>query len=297
MLLLTGSRGFIGRALTARLRQQTLAYREINSERGGVTRPDNFRPFTACGIRHVIHLAARVFVPDSWREPGAFFHTNLTGTQNVLEFCRATGTGLTFVSAYLYGPPEKLPVAEDHPLHPDNPYAQSKALAEQLCGFYAREFDVPITILRPFNVYGPGQDKRFLIPWIIHQALHEERITLRDLQPRRDFVFVDDLIDALLLTLAPAPGLTTLNIGSGTSVSVAETVTLVQSLLGTDKEVTTENVRRKNELDDVVADISRATGMIGWRPKTSLEQGLKNMIEELHTPRGARQGEPRAAGS
>ncbi|PNU21155.1 NAD(P)-dependent oxidoreductase [Geothermobacter hydrogeniphilus] len=296
MLLLTGSRGFIGRALTARLRQQELEYREINSERGGVTRPDNFRPFTACGIRHVFHLAARVFVPDSWREPGAFFHTNLTGTQNVLEFCRATGAALTYVSAYLYGPPEKLPVVEDHPLRPDNPYAQSKVLAEQLCRFYAREFNLPVTILRPFNVYGPGQDRRFLVPWIIHQALHAERITLRDLRPRRDFVFIDDLVDALLLTLTPQPGLTTLNIGSGTSISVAETVARVQSLLGIDKEVTTENVRRKNELDDVVADISRATRMIGWRPKTSLEQGLKSMIEELRTPRGDRQGGSHAAG-
>ena len=111
--------------------------------------------------RPTAYRSARTFVPDSWSAPLSFYEVNLLGTVNVLEFCRARGASLTLVSSYVYGPPARLPIAEDEPLCAFNPYSHTKILAEETSLYYQRQFGVPVTIVRPFNVYGPGQDADF----------------------------------------------------------------------------------------------------------------------------------------
>lgn len=278
-VLLTGSKGFIGKALKAKLQNENHDILELDLENGGVTNPVMLDALLPLDITHVFHLAGKTFVPESWENPGEYFTVNTFGTKNVLEFCRKKGSNLTFVSAYIYGQPECLPISEDAKVCPDNPYAYSKYLAEQLCVFYAREFGLKINILRPFNAYGIGQNKRFLIPRIIDQALNKSAITLKDLSPKRDYIYLNDLVMALICSMTFNGNFSVYNIGSGSSISVQGVVDIVLEILGVDKPVISERVVRKNELSDVVADISKAKAGLKWSPKYSFREGIKKIIE------------------
>ena len=112
----------------------------------------------------VVHLAGLTYVPDSWRDPLSFYQTNVIGTLRVLDHCARHKARLVFISSYVYGPPDRLPVSEDEPRRPANPYMHTKVLAEDCCLFYAERMGVDALIVRPFNIYGPGQDQRFIIP-------------------------------------------------------------------------------------------------------------------------------------
>ena len=279
MILVTGARGFIGSALRKRLVNLGYKICEINSENGGVINPEVFAGLTSQDITHVFHLAAKIFIPKSWELPDLFFMTNVAGTQNVLEFCRKKGIALTYVSSYLYGQPEHLPIDENSPIRPNNPYAQSKYMAEQLCSFYAREFGVQVTILRPFNVYGIGQDKNFLIPSIIYQALHEEAIHVKTLSPKRDYIYLDDILEALICAMNFKNNKGSIfNIGSGFSVRVQEVVGIVQEIVGTDKPVVSEETTRKGEIQDVIADISKSSTELNWHPGFSFYDGIRQIV-------------------
>lgn len=278
-ILVTGSRGFIGGALKNRLISNGINVLELAPETD-LAESESLNSFECQDIDYVFHLAGRTFVPESWEDPHTFYRTNLTGTINVLDFCRRKSIPMTFVSAYLYGQPVKLPISEDHPIKPDNPYAHSKYLAEQVCEFYAKEFGVRMVIIRPFNVFGPGQDEKFLIPFIIKQAQSNEVIKVKDLEPRRDYIYLDDLIDALVLTMEIQKNFSIFNIGSGSSVSVREIIDIVQNVLGTDKEIVCEEITRKNEIIDVVADISHAQKELGWFPKTSFYNGIVRLTSQ-----------------
>jgi GDP-4-dehydro-6-deoxy-D-mannose reductase len=181
----------------------------------------------------------------------------------------------------LYGAPAKLPVDEAMPIRPNNPYAHSKFLAEQTCRFYSEYYDIPITVLRPFNVYGPGQDSRFLIPQLAHQIQHERQITVQDLEPRRDYVYVDDVAEAIALTIQRNSGFRVLNIGSGQSTSVHSLIELMQNIAGTKKEIACKQNKRRNEISDVFADASAARRELGWMATTSLEDGLRAVLRDV----------------
>ena len=171
-------------------------------------------------------------MPDSWKNPRQFYRTNVLGTIHVLEFCRRFSLPLTFASSYIYGQPDKLPTSEDDPIKPNNPYTHSKEMAEQACRFYSDVYSLKTAIIRPFNAYGSGQDERFLIPKIINQALTSSEIRLGSLSTRRDFVYVDDIVDAMLLTINATSKLAVYNVGSGRSLALKEVVNTVQQALG-----------------------------------------------------------------
>jgi len=197
--LVTGAPGFIGRALCRALRTEGNAIIELSRHDGDIADPKTLASIEP--VEQVFHLAGRTFVPDSWEKPLEFHRTNALGTGNVLEYCRLHGARLTFVSAYLYGLPDRLPVWEQCLPRPNNPYALSKYIAEQLCEFYAAYHGVHVTVMRPFNLFGPGQKEHFLIPHIVNQVRLRQAIHVKDLEPRRDYLYVDDLVDALMRTL------------------------------------------------------------------------------------------------
>lgn len=283
-ILVTGATGFVGRALVCRLQEAGHAVIGIGSRDADLRQRGSLASHAGSGVTCVVHLAGRSFVPDSWADPGGFVDTNVGGTSNVLEFCRQSGARLVYVSAYIYGVPERLPVDEAAIVRPNNPYAQSKHLAEQLCSFYAKQFSVAVTVLRPFNIYGPGQDARFLIPTIVRQAFEEAEIRVRDLAPKRDFVYVDDVAVAIEKTLARDAGFAIFNVASGTSVSVGDIIDTVQSLLGTRKPVTVEGGPRHNEIADVVGDTSLASAELGWRPAVALSDGIARILGRRAQP-------------
>lgn len=275
-ILVTGASGFIGQALCRSLHQRDHEIIALSSREGHIADPRVFRRIEEA--RHVFHLAGRTFVPDSWNDPLEFLNVNVLGTTNVLEFCRAQGTSLTFVSAYLYGVPERLPIAEACVPRPNNPYALSKYLAEQVCEFYAIHYGMDITVVRPFNIFGPGQKSHFLIPQIISQVEKHQTIRVKDLAPRRDYIYIDDIVDALIKTMDAPGGYKVFNVGSGVSLSVRELIAVIQTVAGTELPVVSEERVRYNEIDDVYADISKARALLGWDPNITFQQGIERML-------------------
>jgi len=275
-VLVTGASGFVGRRLVEYLK----------AEGSDVLAPDRNSldvvsgSFPDLSVEAVIHLAARTFVPDSWIEPGDFYRVNAQGTVNVLDFCRRNQALLIYVSGYCYGIPEALPVSEAAPIRPNNAYAFSKAAAEQACRFYFEFFETPVTILRPFNVYGPAQPRHFLIPRIVEQAVDPAvaQILVEDDAPKRDYVHVEDVVAAIRSVLRnPQPG-AVFNIGSGESHSVAEIAKLVCETAQVSKPTVSRGNRRVNDIPDVVADITAIRNALGWSPTINLADGLKGMI-------------------
>ncbi len=278
-ILVTGSAGFIGSALVRLLREKGFMVIEFDVAQGDITSEQALLPYADKGIHHVFHLAGKTFVPESWRHPFGFYQVNMMGTVNVLEFCRKTGAGLTYVSSYLYGQPDYLPVDEDHPVKSYNPYSQSKVVADATCQFYARQYGMPVTIFRPFNAYGPGQSPQFIIPEIISKVFDPAQVVLEvmDLLPRRDYIYLDDLLEAFVLSMGKPYGI--YNLGSGYSKSVAEIVALVFQYSGITKEVRATGNNRPNEIFDLYADISKIKRDYNWDIKTSFEAGMKNCVE------------------
>jgi GDP-4-dehydro-6-deoxy-D-mannose reductase len=251
----------------------------LSSSDGDIASPDTFRKFLHEGIARVFHLAGKTYVPNSWIDPVAFYHTNVLGTANVAEYCRTIDTPLTFVSGYIYGDPTRSPISEDCPIRPNNPYALSKSLAENVCAFHSTQFGVPTVVIRPFNVYGVGQSKMFLIPLLIEQALHNAEIRVNDLKPKRDYVYIGDLIDAIMKTTDCRGPFHTYNIGSGASISVKEIIDIVQAEARTSKPIICNQTVRRNEILDVVSDISRAKNDLGWNPRVSFAQGIRYILQ------------------
>jgi nucleoside-diphosphate-sugar epimerase len=274
-VLVTGAAGFIGRHLVAALRRRGDDVIVVDTECGDVAEASTWRDYPAAEA--VVHIAGRSFVPESWEVPGDFVRTNVLGTVAALEYCRRHAARLVFPSSYMYGNAVRQPIAEDAALICQNPYALSKRLAEESCRFFADRCGVPVTVLRPFNIYGPGQAEAFLVPTIIGQVARGQEIRVRDLEPRRDYVYVLDVVEAMVKALTCARPFATFNIGSGTSHSVAELVRTVQDVWGTDLPVRSDGVRRRDEVMDTIADISLARRELGWYPRFTLRQGIEHL--------------------
>jgi len=281
-ILVTGSLGFIGKHLTDRLKREGHRIQEFDLHIGDITRPDALQNYLTSQIDHVFHLVGKTFVPESWTNPGLYYLINIQSTNIVLEFCHKTGCSLTYVSSYLYGQPKYLPINKDHPLAATNPYGHSKLLAEQMVTYFIEKFELQATIFRPFNIYGPNQSSEFLIPEIIGKLLNPEipEIVVNDLRPKRDYIFIQDIIDAFILSLTGPRRI--YNLGSGFSVSVAEIIEKSMSVAGISKPYKGLNSERSGEIFDLFADITQAKTKLKWIPGTTLEKGLSKCIETFH---------------
>lgn len=284
-ILVTGASGFIGKHLIPRLNSCQYEIVEANSLAGDVADKKTWSHFEPVDV--VIHLAGSTFVPDSWNNPGGFVQTNFYGTVCALDYCRKYNSRMIYLSSYLYGNPDKLPISETDPLIAKNPYALSKKLAEEVACFYAEYYGVKITVFRPFNVYGPGQSKQFLIPSLIDQVFAGNNIIVKDLEPKRDYVYIDDLIDAIIRGVEANLDFDVFNIGTGVSYSVAELIDFIQKIKGTDLAVLSSGERRIEEVMDTQADIKNASKKLAWKPRYTMYSGLEKIIslrygEEKH---------------
>jgi NAD dependent epimerase/dehydratase len=229
----------------------------------------------------VMHLAALIAIPYSYLAPRSFIETNVLGTQNVLDAVRAAGTRMINTStSEVYGTPDEVPIRETHPLKAQSPYAASKIAADKLCESYARSFETEVTTLRPFNTYGPRQSLRAVIPTVLAQLLAgADTIHLGSLTPRRDFTFVADTVDGFIrmATVRPEPG-AVIQLGTGSSVSIAQLVDVCQAILGTDAAITSDEDRIRpagSEVETLVSDPATAAARLGWKATVTLEDGLR----------------------
>ncbi|MDJ0949920.1 MAG: SDR family NAD(P)-dependent oxidoreductase [Alphaproteobacteria bacterium] len=239
----------------------------------------------------VFHLAALIAIPHSYAAPQSYVDVNVTGTLNVLEAARAAGVERTVhtSTSEVYGTAQVTPITEDHPLQGQSPYAASKIGADMMAEAYARSFDLPVVILRPFNTYGPRQSERAVISSVIRQALDPacDAIRVGDLSPQRDFTYVSDTVEAFLAA-GSADAVdhgAAYNAGSGAAVTVGDMVEQVRSITGANKPIEVEQARLrpdKSEVRALLADASRFRSVTDWRPQVSLEQGLTRTVDWWH---------------
>jgi GDP-4-dehydro-6-deoxy-D-mannose reductase len=277
-VVVTGASGFIAASVIRLLRSSGHELFLLDHKLGDVEEAGYWSALPQAD--HVIHLAGKSYVPDSWRAPSDFLKTNVLGTARAIDYCRASRAHLVLVSAYAYGIPQTLPIDENHPLVPNNPYALSKALAEEICTFHARTERLPVTVARPFNIFGPGQRPEFLIPTLLDQIVRGQDIRVKDLTPRRDFLFVDDLADGIVRTLNCPDALRIINFGSGLSYSVREIIDIAQAAAGTNLPVVSDEEPRTGDIPDVRADIRLARELLSWEPTTSLRDGISLCLNE-----------------
>ncbi len=278
-ILVIGNSGFLGSYLTKELDHFGYDWLPFDISLGqDICNPEHFNSIKE-KVDAVVHLASMTFVPDSYNNPYSFFHINSEGTLNTLEFCRKNKAKLVYISSYVYGIPQYSPIDENHPLDAFNPYCGSKLISENLCQYYNKFWNVPIVILRPFNLYGYGQNNLFLISQIVEQA-RNGHIIVKDTSPKRDFIYVTDVVDAIIKSIEfQTNGFDIFNVGTGVSHAVQDVINIVTSKIGNIK-VSSENITRKNEVPDTVANISKIRNILGWNPKIDLQTGLTLMIEK-----------------
>nr|WP_231134725.1 SDR family NAD(P)-dependent oxidoreductase [Motilibacter deserti] len=250
------------------------------------------------GCDVVLHLAALIAIPYSYQAPRSFVETNVTGTLNVLEAVRRSGSArLVHTStSEVYGTPEQVPIRETHPLHGQSPYSASKIGADMLCEAYARSFEVPVTVLRPFNTFGPRQSARAVIPTVLQQMLAGAKtIRLGSLRPRRDFTYVADTCDGFVRAAsAELPAGSLVQLGTGRDVSIGELVEMCRAVTQSDAVVETDDERVRpegSEVERLLSDPTRARELLGWEPTVGLEEGLARTAQWL----AARPLDPRSA--
>jgi NAD dependent epimerase/dehydratase len=240
---------------------------------------------TAKDCRRIFHLAALISIPYSYVAPDSYVAVNVQGTLNLLEAAREIGAERIVVTSTseVYGTARYTPIDEEHPLQAQSPYAASKAGADHLALSYHRTFGLPVTVVRPFNTYGPRQSARAVIPTIITQALGSDAIRLGSLDPVRDLVFVKDTV-AGFLAVADAPGCigTVTNLATGVGVTVGELVDRVFGIVGRKLPVIESSERKRptnSEVFRLLGSATKAKELAGWRAEIDLEHGLRRTVE------------------
>jgi len=278
-VLITGRRGFAGNALAEYL--NTSGEFEVvgqnDEQRIDLTDAAAVKALPKVDV--IVHLASKNFIPESFTDPALYYSNNINSTVNCLEKARKDSSRFIFFSTYVYGSPQYLPINELHPKKALNPYTQSKLICEELCESYHRDFGVPIVVFRPFNIYGPGQGKLFFIPTILSQ-IHQPLIQLNDSRPKRDFIYIEDVITGIVKAMEQKPvGFNVFNLGSGVSTSVKDVVNLIQEIAKSKTEVKFSDNARQGEILDTVADIRKAGQDLNWQPAFTLKTGLKKTID------------------
>lgn len=303
-VLVTGSAGFIGSHLTAELVQREATVRAfvhynalgrcgwldslpkelletIEVFPGDIQDALRVRE-AVMNCEVVFHLASLIAIPYSYYAPDSYVRTNILGTLNILNAVREMGTQrLVHTStSEVYGSAQYTPIDENHPLQGQSPYSASKIGADMIAESYYRSFNVPVSIIRPFNTYGPRQSTRAVIPTIISQLYGSSKtIKLGALSPTRDFNYVTDTV-AGFIAIAESDrtvGFVT-NIGSGKEISIDDLVALLINVTGKKADVLCEKerIRPKNsEVDRLVCDNARVLATTDWQPGVSLEDGLE----------------------
>ena len=307
-ILVTGADGFIGSHLVERLvhegcRVRAFVYYNSFGSWGwldsadrtiidnievvaGDIRDKGFVKKAAEGIDIIFHLAALIGIPYSYSAPQSYIDTNITGTLNTLQAgveCGAEKILVTSTSE-VYGTAISVPIAEDHPLQGQSPYSASKIGADKIAESFMTSFDAPVTIVRPFNTFGPRQSARAIIPTIITQALDDQKvIKLGSLHPKRDFNYVKDVCGGYV-AIAENDKTTgeTINIASNMELSIEEVANIIIKKIGSDSRVVLDDTRvraDKSEVLRLLGSNKKINELTGWRGEHSFEQGLNETIK------------------
>ena len=283
-ILITGSRGFVGDHICKsyfKNKYNLITDNPTDKQRNDITKIEFFENFDD-KIDVIIHLAAKISINDSLIDPYETYYQNILGTLNVLEFAKRNNiTNLIFLSTYVYGEPQYLPIDENHPINPHSPYNKSKIIAESLCKDYSKIFGINIVILRPFYLYGYNRKKNTLIKSILDQINANGIIKLSNEKTSRDFLYISDFIELLDNILNKFPsGYNIYNVGSGTSYTITEISRKIAYLLNKKIRIFYDKSIRNEDINEMVADITKISKEFDWKPKIDIDQGLTLTIKK-----------------
>lgn len=310
-VLVTGADGFIGSHLTELLVEQNYRVRalaqynsfndwgwlettsclnDVEVVTGDIRDPDCCRELCK-GVDVVMHLAALIAIPYSYTAPTSYVDTNVKGTVNLLQAARDHGIS-KFVhtsTSEVYGTAQYVPIDEQHPLQPQSPYSASKIAADAMAMSFYHSFEMPITIARPFNTYGPRQSARAIIPTVISQiASGMKQLQVGNTTPTRDFNFVKDTCHGFISLLEHSnTNGQTINIGSNAEITILDTIKMIKELMHSDIELIVDEQRLRpdnSEVNRLWCENKQIKALTGYQPRYSLEDGLLETIKWFQDP-------------
>jgi len=310
-ILITGADGFIGSHLTEMLvtkGHEIIALSQYNSFNNwgwledinckdkvevitGDIRDPHYCNHITKDIDVIFHLAALIAIPYSYVAPDSYVDTNIKGTLNICQAAKDNGNirVIHTSTSEVYGTAQYVPIDEKHPLQPQSPYSASKIAADAMAMSFYNSFDLPITIARPFNTYGPRQSARAVIPTIITQIANGvKEIKLGDLTPTRDFSYVEDTCNGLI-AIAEEDATTgeIINIGSNFEISIANTLNIIKELMQSDVNFIADEQRIRPEKSEVFrlwCDNTKLKKLTGFSPQFNIKQGLQKTINWIKEP-------------
>ena len=310
-VLVTGADGFIGSRLVELLvakEYQVKAFCQYNSFNnwgwieevncknsveilmGDIRDPHYCKSITK-DVDLIYHLAALIAIPYSYTAPDSYVDTNIKGTLNICQAAKENGNirVIHTSTSEVYGTAQYVPIDENHPMQAQSPYSATKIAADALAMSFYNAFDLPISIARPFNTYGPRQSARAVIPTIITQIANgAKEIKLGDLTPTRDFNYVDDTCRGFIALAECDKSIgQTVNIGSNFEISIGDTLNIIKKLMDSDVQFTTDNERirpSKSEVFRLWCDNSKIEKLTGFKPQIDIEQGLQKTIDWITQP-------------
>ena len=303
-IFITGADGFIGSHLTEKLVRvghnvKSLAlYNSFNSWgwldycspdiknefeviTGDIRDDYLMRKIITKKIDVVINLAALIGIPYSYRATKSYIDTNVYGLLNILNAARDSNVKkvIQTSTSEVYGTPKFVPITETHPVIGQSPYSASKIAADQIALSYEKSFKLPVTILRPFNTFGPRQSARAVIPTIITQLLKEKNLKLGSLFPTRDFTYVEDTVDGFVSSIDNKKNIgEIINLGSGFEISIKELVKKIARLMGKKVYLKRDKLRVRPEHSEVkrlFSSTKKAVKILKWKPKYSKKKGFE----------------------
>jgi dTDP-glucose 4,6-dehydratase len=239
------------------------------------------------GCDFVFHLAALIAIPYSYHSPDTYVDTNVKGTLNIVQAARELDIEkiIHTSTSEVYGTAKFVPITEEHPLQGQSPYSASKIGADQIAMSFYKSFETPVSIIRPFNTYGPRQSARAVIPTIIIQIANGKRkIELGSLYPTRDFNYIKDTVRGFIAVAKSDRSIgEAINIGSNFEISIGETAKLISDIMDVKIEFVTDDQRvrpDKSEVERLWADNSKAGNLAGWQPEYVGKEGFKRGLVE-----------------
>tara|TARA_B100001989_G_scaffold151451_1_gene107959 strand:- start:983 stop:1975 length:993 start_codon:yes stop_codon:yes gene_type:complete len=301
-VLVTGSEGFIGSHLVEQLVRKKfqvkalVLYNSFNSWGWLDTIPEETKKKIDIilgdirdndlidkiikGVDIVINLAALIAIPYSYGASRSYVDTNINGTLNILNSCKKNKIKqlIHISTSEVYGTPKKVPILETDPLNAQSPYAATKVAADQLVLSFNKSFDLPVSIIRPFNTYGPRQSARAIIPTIISQVLRKKIIEVGSLSPRRDLLYIEDTVRGIISAIGNKKSIgEVINLGSGYDISIKNLIEKIGKILNKKIKYRIKKNRirpKKSEVMRLLASNKKAKKLLNWKPIYSNNQGL-----------------------
>lgn len=306
VVLVTGADGFIGSHLTEMLVHEGYSVKALSQYNSfndwgwldvldcknqievltGDVRDPHYCKHITMGVDIIFHLAALIAIPYSYQAPDSYVDTNIKGTLNICQAALDNNVEriVHTSTSEVYGTAQYVPIDEQHPLQPQSPYSATKIAADAMAMSFYNTFNLPLTIARPFNTYGPRQSARAVIPTIITQIANgKKEIKLGDVSPTRDFNYVEDTCRGFLALADCAEAIgEVVNIGSNFEITVGDTLELIKELMGSDVKFITEEQRVRPEKSEVFrlwCDNSKINKLTGFEPQVDLREGLRRTID------------------